>query len=75
MTEKARDWTAEGYGAFPNGEQSVMEGEPGMSLRDWFAGQALAGIMANPNVKNVADDDVVKAAYTHADNMLHQRQI
>jgi hypothetical protein len=22
----------------------------GMTLRDWFAGQALAGLMANPNV-------------------------
>lgn len=25
-----------------------MEGKPGMSLRDWFAGQALAGVLTHP---------------------------
>jgi len=31
----------------------------GMSLRDWVAGQALAGLMANPNhtLRFVPDDD------------------
>ena len=28
----------------PNGDH------PGMELRDWFAGQAIAGLLANPNV-------------------------
>lgn len=33
--------------AFPsNGERGYLH--EGMTLRDWFAGQALAGIMANP---------------------------
>lgn len=32
-----------------SGETVYLEAEfPGMSLRDWFATQALAGIMANP---------------------------
>ena len=44
-----------------------------MTLRDWFAGQALAGIMANPNVVSIADAEVVKAAYQHADAMLDAR--
>lgn len=48
----------------------------GMSLRDWFAGQALAGIMANP--KSWLDDDKVlragDAAYRYADAMLAARE-
>lgn len=50
--------------------------QDGMSLRDWFAGQALAGIMANSNIahdaypRNVAAQD----AYALADAMLEARQ-
>lgn len=32
----------------PNNE--VEYGQPGMSLRDWFAGQALAGLCADSNL-------------------------
>jgi len=61
--------------------------EDGMTLRDYFAGQALAGIMANPERwKQIADDykagkktyDECSAsnaakAYSLADAMLAQR--
>ena len=30
-----------------HGEKHVVEADKGMTLRDWFAGQALAGDMAN----------------------------
>ncbi len=46
---------------------------PGMTLRDWFAGQALAGIMANLNVDCIPDSRVYQAAYKHADGMLAKR--
>jgi hypothetical protein len=60
----------------------------GMSLRDWFAGQALMGIMANPERwKQIADDyrlgekyyDQCSAAnaakaYSLADAMLAARE-
>lgn len=51
----------------------------GMSLRDWFAGQALAGICANghtpwsPNVADIEDAEVARAAYDLADAMLAAR--
>ncbi len=44
----------DGGRAFPSGQFSELTGqpingffEPGMTLRDWFAGQALAGMIAN----------------------------
>lgn len=45
------DW---GGQAFPTegGDMSGLYPDPGMSLRDWFAGQALAGMMAMPNFEN-----------------------
>lgn len=51
--------------------------ESGMSLRDWFAGQALTGLLAanatyefrTDNRVGIADD-----AYAHADAMLSARK-
>lgn len=43
----------------------------GMSLRDWFAGQALAGFAHVPKPTNV--DGVAIAAYAIADAMLAER--
>ena len=48
----------------------------GMSLRDYFAGQALAGIMASPgfvNVEHFTGSKTVKISYAVADLMLNQR--
>lgn len=44
------DTIDDGGPAFPceGGPASGLHPNSGMSLRDWFAGQALAGIMANP---------------------------
>ena len=49
----------------------------GMSLRDWFAGQALAGVMATepPNTRHAFDADAVAVrAYFLADAMLAARK-
>lgn len=61
--------TGEGFGD-PNYDA------PGMSLRDWFAGQALAGILAT----GAGDDDsqalrqiIAEDAYGYADAMLRER--
>ena len=59
----------DGGPAFP--QPSVHGGPLGMSLRDWIAGQALAGFAANPAVLTV---DVAKAAYKVADAMLAARE-
>jgi hypothetical protein len=43
-----------------------------MTLRDWFAGQALAGLLAS-NENNMPFDVVAPLAYRHADAMLKAR--
>jgi hypothetical protein len=64
--------------AFPMAVPSPWEMmQEGMSLRDWFAGQALAGIMANPN-SELFDKGryrmIVDRAYLVADMMLPERK-
>ncbi|MCL2556888.1 MAG: hypothetical protein FWE09_00250 [Treponema sp.] len=51
------------------GTESVCT-HPGMELRDWFAGQALAGMMARPNL---CGEDV-HDCYRIADAMLAARE-
>ncbi len=71
--------------AFPGTEHTFYDGVPqvgadhqGMSLRDWFAGQALAGLIANPNrdatrgKKGV--EPIAQYAYEYADAMLEARK-
>ena len=64
----------DGGPAFPH-SSSPMRGdltEWGMTLRDWFAGQALAGIWACPTV-NGDHQDLANEAYKTADAMLTAR--
>jgi hypothetical protein len=46
--------------------------EYGMTLRDWFAGQALAGMLANPDSWTQAGGVM---AYRYADAMLKAREV
>lgn len=55
------------------------EGSDGMTLRDWFAGQALAGLLANPELAKAMDgregtDPAALLAFAFADSMLEQRK-
>ena len=62
--------------AFPQADRFSPQGEPGMSLRDWFAGQALAGLMVRSwdDADGVTPPDIfdlwARAAYRTADAML-----
>lgn len=49
--------------------------QTGMSLRDWFAGQALAGFIASwaNQEKNPQPDNAARWAYDYADAMLVHR--
>ncbi|HKE44223.1 MAG TPA: hypothetical protein VKB41_06755 [Steroidobacteraceae bacterium] len=61
--------------AFPTVEfydERPIDMHPGMTLRDWFAGQALLGVIAR-GVKSPAAE-VAEAAYEYADAMLEARQ-
>jgi len=69
----------ENFVPYPGGGgagQHVING--GMSLRDWFAGQALAGIMASPACLDGSFERTpsiaAKAAWTYADAMLNARE-
>lgn len=76
MTDNIND----GGPAFPGAElPGHPKHPPGMSLRDWFAGQALTGFLSHPAVLRykgeVADREFHYAAmaYELADAMLKQR--
>ena len=68
-----------GYGnvkpfIMPSGEVVWQEHSPGMTLRDWFAGQALAGILSNPSLSDTkAALWVANYAIEAADAMLAAR--
>ncbi len=48
--------------------------ETGMSLRDWFAGQALIGLASNPAATRIKNnEEAAAAAYLVADAMLAAR--
>lgn len=58
----------------------VSEGERGMSLRDWFAGLAMAALLSSPKRFSIEDkvgpfeiSDVVQGAYIVADALLEER--
>jgi hypothetical protein len=53
--------------------QVGMEADPGMSLRDWFAGQALVGLAACPTTKDDTANWFASASYAIADAMLAER--
>lgn len=46
---------------------------PGMTLRDWFAGMVLQGVLANSSLR-WAPAAFIAAAYDLADAMMEQRQ-
>lgn len=66
MSEKIDD----GGPAFPHGNLELGDrhliAQPGMSLRDWFAGQALIGLISN---SQGVPSDFVRANSNEADRM------
>jgi hypothetical protein len=63
--------------AFPQSHPDVAYSDytgGGMTLRDWFAGQALAGLLADPD-RNGSDNQYAKVAYSLADAMLAAREV
>lgn len=58
-------WNADGT--------TCQDGSRGMSLRDWFAGQALAGSLGNPESAIISERLMAKVCYDYADAMLADR--
>ena len=67
----------DGGPAFPTLKRTSQDGPPtpirGMSLRDWFAGQALAGMIRANHRLTFAPPDDATWAYKIADAMLAER--
>jgi hypothetical protein len=59
--------------AFPAGNEILGHGTGGMDLRDWFAGQYLAGTMACESY-NQGPEAAAEYAYKYADAMMEQRK-
>ncbi len=48
--------------------------EVGMSLRDWFAGVALSGMVSHPDMCPSTVSGVAQEAYRYADAMISERE-
>lgn len=69
----------DGGPAFPraghiNEHGNEVGAEDGLSLRDWFAGQALAGMMEAYRHGEARHDHAAHDAYAFADAMIAQRK-
>ncbi len=51
----------------------MVYGQQGMTLRDWFAGQAFAGLLANHECSG-SEAEFAGWAYQHADAMITARK-
>ena len=59
-------------GPYANGE--IVPGLPGMTLRDYFAGQALNGHLSDGAYRLADAEDIAKWSYQCADAMLPARK-
>jgi hypothetical protein len=57
-----------------NGQESSVP-HIGMTLRDYFAGQALAGMMAHDQTSSWQDYEVAGDCYVYADAMIKARGV
>lgn len=70
MTDKLDD----GGPAFPNADEGQGWGSSGMSLRDWFAGQALVGIISAEGEERTGSPIAAHRAFEISDAMLAARK-
>lgn len=66
--------TNNGGPAFPFPVAHGSNAPKGMSLRDWFAGQALAGMCAHQDTWGLGVPQIAEAAFALADAMLAERE-
>ena len=62
------------YQEFADGQRVPIEHNQGMTLLDYFAGQALAGMLANPDNDNRDCSFIAADAYDQATAMLEEKR-
>ncbi len=60
--------------AFPVQIGNTIDELRGMSLLDWFAGQALSGLMSDPTIERCTPEGYAKSSYDYADAMMNERK-
>ena len=58
----------------PQSSGFTLNMHPGMSLRDWFAGQAMAALFARDDTFAYGRAEIAELAYQQADAMLAARE-
>jgi hypothetical protein len=62
-----------GYGMGPQEDENGMYQVAGMTLRDWFAGQYMAGVLGGEAGSHLRSDTLARDAYAYADAMIAER--
>lgn len=52
----------------------MMVVQVSLDLRDYFAGQALAGMLYNPKADSIREPMLAECAYDYADAMIQERE-
>jgi len=65
----------DGGPAFPVEGSKTRSPSHGLTLRDWFASQALAGMCAVPVPRSTKAETFADSAYVLADAMLRAREV
>lgn len=65
---------AENPSAFPSGDFMGVEPGYGMTMRDWFAGQALGEVLRRNDIVRLDAPKAASEAYRFADAMLAARE-
>jgi hypothetical protein len=60
----------DGGGAFPQHESDGFYGQPGMTLRQWYAGMAMQGLLAKGSPGTLSLNFTAKLAWAAADIMI-----
>jgi hypothetical protein len=60
-------------GHHPHMGCTYSDAQQGMSLRDYFAGHALAGLLSDETIERVTPEGYAKSAYDYAEAMIEER--
>jgi hypothetical protein len=64
----------DGGPAFPVPNDALFDGQTGTSLRDWFAGQAMAALIVDPDRADQSREECARLSFLIADAMLEARK-